>query len=218
MFDRPFDTVFLAGFLIYVAVRGHYERRARGQRVVVQHRDGREVALLVVTFAGCLVLPVLHLATPWLAFADYAPPAFLPWLGVPVLVAALWLFWRAHHDLGANWSATLEIHDGHHLVTHGVYRRIRHPMYAAIWLFSLAQGLLLGNWFAGWSAVVGFGLLYCLRIEREERMLLAQFGDSFRRHQAATGRLWPRWRAPGAARGPTPSSKFSSTSSSTPSP
>lgn len=211
MFDRPFDSVFLAGFLIYVAVRGYYERRARGQEVVARHRDVREICLLVGAFAGCLVLPVLYLATPWLAFADYAPPEFLRWLGIPTLIAALWLFWRAHRDLGANWSVTLEIHAGHHLVTHGVYRRIRHPMYAAIWLFSLAQGLMLGNWLAGWSAVAGFGLLYCLRIEREERMLLAQFGDAFRLHRAATGRLWPRFRSPSAP-------ALSSTSSSTPSP
>jgi len=41
----------------------------------------------------------------------------------------------------------------HRLVTAGVYRHIRHPMYAAIFLWCLAQGLLLPNWLAGWSAL-----------------------------------------------------------------
>jgi len=40
------------------------------------------------------------------------------------------------------------------LIKHGVYRSIRHPMYASIWLWSLGQGLLLQNWFAGWFAFV----------------------------------------------------------------
>jgi protein-S-isoprenylcysteine O-methyltransferase Ste14 len=43
-------------------------------------------------------------------------------------------------------------------MTHGVYRLIRHPMYAAIWLLSLAQGLLLHNWLAGWAGIALFAL------------------------------------------------------------
>ncbi len=50
------------------------------------------------------------------------------------MVAALWLFWRSHADLGRNWSQAFELRKGHELITHGVYRVVRHPMYAAIWL------------------------------------------------------------------------------------
>ena len=46
---------------------------------------------------------------------------------------------HAHADLGLNWSITLEMRKGHELIVHGVYRRIRHPMYAAIFLFAVAQ-------------------------------------------------------------------------------
>ena len=35
------------------------------------------------------------------------------------------------------------------LVTNGIYRRIRHPMYSAFWLWAIAQALLLPNWIAG---------------------------------------------------------------------
>ena len=35
----------------------------------------------------------------------------------------------------------VEIRGGHRLVTHGVYRRLRHPMYSAILLFDIAQDL-----------------------------------------------------------------------------
>ena len=50
---------------------------------------------------------------------------------------ALWLFWRAHVDLGLNWSITLEIRQDHELIVHNIYRRSRHPMYATIFLFAL---------------------------------------------------------------------------------
>jgi protein-S-isoprenylcysteine O-methyltransferase Ste14 len=50
------------------------------------------------------------------------------------LVIGLWLFYRSHADLGTNWSITLEIREQHRLITQGVYRRIRHPMYSALGL------------------------------------------------------------------------------------
>jgi protein-S-isoprenylcysteine O-methyltransferase Ste14 len=87
---------------------------------------------------------------------------------------------------------TLEIRTGHELITHGVYRAIRHPMYAAILLFGLAQGLLLQNWLAGWSAVVTFGLMYIGRVRREEQMMCEFFGQAYRDYMQQTGRLLPR--------------------------
>jgi protein-S-isoprenylcysteine O-methyltransferase Ste14 len=67
-------------------------------------------------------------------------------------------------------------------------------MYASIFLFSLAQGLMLGNWLAGWSAFVAFAVLYLLRVRREEALMLATFGEAYAAYMKRTGRLWPRWR------------------------
>jgi len=76
------------------------------------------------------------------------------------MIAALWLFCRSHLDLGQNWSQSLEIRKGHQLVTDGVYRFIRHPMYASIWIWCLAQGLLLEN---GWpGGTLYWGLPSCI--------------------------------------------------------
>jgi protein-S-isoprenylcysteine O-methyltransferase Ste14 len=146
-----------------------------------------------------MLLPVLYLFTPLLAFADYRLPPFAPWCGAGIMAAGLWLFWRSHTDLGQNWSVTLEVRKGHTIITRGVYRWIRHPMYASIWLFSLAQGLLLENWLAGWSALVTFAALYFVRAPREEQMMCDVFGEDYRDYMRRTGRLFPRWRGRGAA-------------------
>jgi protein-S-isoprenylcysteine O-methyltransferase Ste14 len=42
------------------------------------------------------------------------------------MTLAVWLFWRSHADLGRNWSPSLELREGHELVTEGVYRYVRH--------------------------------------------------------------------------------------------
>jgi len=189
---QPSNIVFLFGFIAYVAIRGVFEQRTKGNEKAVSWVDGRDRTLMFIVFVGSLLLPVIYLFTPWLAFADYHPPAFATWCGAAVMVAALWLFWRSHADLGRNWSRTLELRKDHQLIKHGVYRSIRHPMYAAIWLFGLAQGLLLQNWLAGWFAFVAFALMYFVRMPREEQMMCEFFGQEYRDYMRQTGRLFPR--------------------------
>ncbi len=65
-------------------------------------------------------------------------------------------------------------------------------MYASIWLFSLAQGLLLANWLAGWSVFVAFAVMYFVRTPREEQMMCEFFGDEYHEYMRQTGRLVPR--------------------------
>lgn len=192
---NPWNIVFLAGFIIYVIIRGVFESRAKGNEKIVSRVDGVERMLMVIVFTGNLLLPLLYLFTPWLDFANYRLPAFAPWCGAALMALALWLFWRSHSDLGANWSYTLEMRKGHELVRHGVYSSIRHPMYASIILFGLAQGLLLENWLAGWSALATFTVMYLLRASREEEMMCEFFGDEYRSYMRETGRIIPRMRA-----------------------
>lgn len=186
------EIVFFMGFVVYVFTRGTFAHRTKANEKVVRRVDRTEVVLLSLVFVGNLLLPIVYLFTPVLRFANYSLPSPAPWFGTIILSVSLWLFWRSHVDLGANWSATLEIRKGHELITRGVYRLIRHPMYLAILLFGLAQGLLLPNWLAGWLALGTFLLLYIVRFPREEQMMRDQFGQAYDDYARRTGRLIPR--------------------------
>ncbi len=193
---QPWNLVFLIGFIAYVAIRGVFEQRTKGNEKRVSRADAKDRILILIMVVGGLLLPVVYLATPWLAFADYQLPEFAPWCGTALMGAALWLFWRSHADLDLNWSRTLELRNGHQLVRHGVYRSIRHPMYASIWLFGLAQALLLENWLAGWSGFVAFAPMYFVRVPREEHMMCEFFGQEYRDYVQKTSRIFPSpWRA-----------------------
>jgi len=191
MGSRSSNIVFLVGFIVYVTIRGVFERRARIKEKMVRRLDAVEKTLLIFVGVGSLLLPVLYLFTPLLAFADYRLPVFAPWLGTALMIAALWLFYRSHADLGKNWSVTLELHKGHQLIRRGIYRSIRHPMYMSILLWGLSQGLLLRNWLAGWSALATFSVLYAVRTPREERMMIEFFGEEYLNYMR-TGRIFPR--------------------------
>jgi len=192
LLHHPWNVVFLAGFIAYMAIRHVYMQRAKGVETAVSRVDGIEKVLLVVVFAGSLLLPMLYLFTPLLAFADYVPARATPWAGAGAMVVALWLFWRSHADLGDNWSMSLEVRREHALVSHGVYRRMRHPMYAAIILFGAAQALLLPNWLAGFSALVSFAPMYIVRTPREERLMIETFGAEYEAYARRTWRVFPK--------------------------
>jgi protein-S-isoprenylcysteine O-methyltransferase Ste14 len=191
LIHHPWNIVFLTGFVVYIGIRHVYERRARGSEKIIRHLDALELGLMGMVGLGSLLIPVLYLFTPLFAFADYVPVSVAPWFGCGFMSVALWLFWRSHEDLGANFSMSLEIRKEHQLIRRGVYRSIRHPMYASIWLFGIAQALLLPNWVAGFSALVSFTPLYFLRTPREEKMLREAFGETYSAYVRQTGRVFP---------------------------
>jgi protein-S-isoprenylcysteine O-methyltransferase Ste14 len=149
-------------------------------------------SLFFAVGVGGFLVPLLYVFTPLLAFASYAIPLWIGVTGVALLALGDWVFWRSHKDLGRNWSPRLEIRESHRLVTEGIYRRIRHPMYSSIWLLVIAQAMILPNYVAGFSGLVPFALLYFLRVGKEEKMMGEDFGGEYEQYQRKTGRLFPK--------------------------
>jgi protein-S-isoprenylcysteine O-methyltransferase Ste14 len=141
-----------------------------------------------------LFLPVIYVLTPFLEFANYRLPIWANITGIFVFLMGIWMFWRSHDDLGINWSPTLEVREGQTLITNGIYQKIRHPMYTSIWLWVIAQALLLDNWLAGFSGIISYGFLYFARINNEEQMMIEQFGEQYQIYMENTGRLLPKLR------------------------
>lgn len=175
----------------WYVIRIPHERRARKTPVRRSDRGPREWLLLGVSFAGLGLVPFLYVATGFPQAADYPFSPLQGWIGAAVAAAALAMFRLTHKALGRNWSVSLDLREAHKLVTHGVYARVRHPMYTAFWLWAAAQALLLPNWVAGLSGVAGFGTLYLFRVGREERLMLDAFGDEYRAYMGRTARLIP---------------------------
>jgi len=179
------------GFVAFYVIRRPHHRRARKTVVAKRYVSGREKLLMAISFSGVFLIPLIYVFTDQPKFAGYTFHPLLAWLGTLVLIASMALFHRTHRDLGRVWSVTLEIRDQHTLVTQGIYERLRHPMYSALWLWEISHALLLPNWIAGFSGLVGFGTLFFGRVGQEERMMLEIFGDDYRAYMARTYRLIP---------------------------
>jgi protein-S-isoprenylcysteine O-methyltransferase Ste14 len=187
-----FEGVYFGLVVVASCVRLVYTRRYRQTGHARELSTGLDALLTGLPALGMFIVPLIYVLTPWLDFADYHLPSWAGWIGVAIFALAVWLLYRSHADLGRNWSPRLEILDVHSLVTDGVFRYIRHPMYAAHLLWGIAQVFLLQNWIAGFSMLVTFLPGYFYRVRKEEQMMIEHFGDQYRAYVKHTGRVLPR--------------------------
>jgi protein-S-isoprenylcysteine O-methyltransferase Ste14 len=194
--NATLKTLYFLALLAQVVIRIPHEQRRRKTRMAVERVNTLERALVSLLFVGIVFAPAIYASTSLLDRANYRLPLeaqrSVGGVGAMLMTLAIWLFWRSHADLGRNWSPSLQLREGHELVTEGVYRYVRHPMYASEWLWSIAQALLLQNWVAGWAGLALFTPLYVMRVPREEQMMLDRFGAEYRSYMNRTGRIVPQ--------------------------
>ncbi len=192
MLDSLFQYSYLTGLIVGSFIRAWYLRKYKQDRKAIFREEGLAYALLASLWGVAILIPIVHIFTRWLSFANYDLPAWAGWTGIVIFAVAMWLLWRSHADLGRNWRVTTELREKHTLVISGVFRHIRHPMYSAHWLWGIAQALLIHNWIAGLASLIIFLPMYLLRVRREEQMMLEKFGEEYRLYMRQTGRIIPR--------------------------
>ena len=189
---KLFGIAFWGTIVAQMVIRAPLNKKRRLEKMSERQVTGKEKSILGLLFLGGFLLPLLYSTTSWLDFANYTLPVWAGWIGVVLIAAALYVFWRAHADLGLNWSPTLEIREKHELITRGIYGVIRHPMYASQWVLAIAQPLLLQNWLVGFANLIIFIPFYFLRVQTEEKMMQDSFGDEYRNYMKKTGAVFPK--------------------------
>lgn len=112
-------------------------------------------------------------------------------LGAILILAGVWLRYRAVRTLGRFFRRVVMTQDNHHIVTKGPYRLIRHPSYTAVLISMFGVGLALGNWLSILCAVGLTFLGLYKRLMIEEDFLRHHFGDEYKRYMQRTKRLLP---------------------------
>src|SRR5262249_54642614 len=128
--------------------------------------------------SGWLGIPVL----------PYTPT--VSWIGVGLATAGIAMCFWARWHLGANWSGTVTLKEGHELIRSGPYRLIRHPIYTGILLALVGTAVEIGR-VCGFLAVVLAAASFFVKARREESFLAEEFGETFRAHAQHTGMFLP---------------------------
>ena len=82
-------------------------------------------------------------------------------------------------SLGRFFTVDVTIRDGHQLKTDGFYQYLRHPSYFASLLSFLGFGISLNNWVSLILVTVAITVVFIIRINVEEKVLIEQFGDEY---------------------------------------
>ena len=129
----------------------------------------------VVLVAGLLLMSLLHFAVPIRQLLDF------PWnmLGVIPLALGIFLNLAADALLKRHETTVKPFQESAALVTAGVYRLSRHPMYLGFVLTLAGVGFLLGSVTPFIIAVAAPFVLDPLYIRAEESMLSARFGEEW---------------------------------------
>ena len=191
MFNSLFKIVYIVLFMLTFIVRKIFTVNNSKTDFIVEKKSSGDIILLVFDGIG-MIVPLVYVFSSWLDFADYYMPNWVGWIGIVLFMDAIILLYFSHAHLGNNWSPVLGIKEKHTLVTHGIYKYIRHPMYAAHILWAVAQILILHNWIAGFSFIIVMVPHYLLRVDKEEKMMLDQFGIEYEEYMKTTGRIIPK--------------------------
>ena len=79
----------------------------------------------------------------------------------------------------------------HELKTDGIYTWVRHPSYTGMYIYGLGYGMALQSPISLLLVMVGVWVSTRLRIPLEEAVLTSHFGESYKKYQSRTWRLFP---------------------------
>jgi protein-S-isoprenylcysteine O-methyltransferase Ste14 len=190
MFNSLFKVVYFVEFVIIASVRKIFTAKYRKLDVVVDKKTVGDIIFLILNGIG-MIIPLVYIFSSVLDFADYNFPDWIGWIGSVLFAFSICLLWMSHAELGRNWTPTIAVRSEHKLVTGGIFKYIRHPMYAAHILWAVAQIMLLHNWIAGYSFIIFVVPHFFSRVGIEEKLMTDQFGEEYRAYMKRTKRLIP---------------------------
>ena len=181
--------------------------RRYGSSGIVLFRSGRPgqhlrealfVVLAVALLAEAALAAVAPRRLPGLVPLAPATAAVLRATGTVMVLGATALMLAAQLDLGASWRVGIDQGARPGLVTGGLYRYSRNPIYVAMLAALLGFALLLPSWIS-LGLLIGAGLGIRRHVRDEEAYLARTYGEEYRRYAARVGRFVPgvgRLRAP----------------------
>jgi protein-S-isoprenylcysteine O-methyltransferase Ste14 len=174
-----------ASVALWVAFSAYWSAAAQSVSPVRSAESRRSRGFHMLLLNGSMLL--IYISLPGLGGRFVPDTQLVHIIGIAIQAAfVLFAFWARRH-LGRNWSGDVTVKVDHELVRTGPYRRIRHPIYTAMFGMYAGAAIAVGEV----HSLVALGILmlaYWRKIGLEETALRGEFGsvyDDYRRHSWA---------------------------------
>lgn len=201
-----FKIVFFVIFFSFAFVMTAYTKKAKARkegtatRVKLHNQHEAPLLLKLRTLFGIpfyLSVLVWTVAPRFMEWSSLSLPIWARWTGLGLGLFAIFINAWSHktlsQKLGKNFDPALRLLEVPALVKEGPYARMRHPIYLAFLLMQIAVLLLTSNWFIGFCGLAIIVSVIAIRVPEEEKLLIGQFGDEYRKYMKDTGSLLPKF-------------------------
>ena len=186
-----FKKIYLCFFILYSSIRIYYSKHRFSTKYIKTINPFIEKFNSFLAGLGMIYIPLFSIFTSYLNYFSINLSNITKIISSIILFFDVIFFYFTHKQLSNNWSPYLEIKENQKLITDGVYKYIRHPMYFQCWIMVIFQGLILSNIFVEIFGIICWGILYFKRINNEEKMMIDEFGNEYKEYMKKTGRLIP---------------------------
>lgn len=134
--------------------------------------------LFVFTLAQIVALGILI----WVLFHWNGQWDLSRYIGTVLVIVGISFIGLARYQLGRSFSIRAE---AHHLVTTGLYSKVRNPIYVfgmVLWV----GVILVFHQPRLWAVLVVLVIMQTIRARREAKVLEAAFGDAYREYRRKT--------------------------------
>jgi protein-S-isoprenylcysteine O-methyltransferase Ste14 len=156
-----------------------------GQQLVQRQR----AAVLLLQTLSLAIVVAAPAGDRWQVL-DLGGSTVLRSLGLVLFAGGFIVMNWAEASLGKQFSVQVTVQKGHQLVTHGLYRHLRHPRYLGIILFNVGIAFVFCSGLALILVAALVGVLLW-RVRDEEALMHRAFGAEWERYSRESWRLIP---------------------------
>ncbi len=182
-------SVMLSVFAVLVAILIDFAEFQKREQVKKEKKSVVETGTMLMFFFGFYA--ILRTGAGRIALEFSPLKIILMVSGALLVITGCAVNVRGRLDLGRNWGNQIKIYGDHTFVTGGMYRLVRHPLYASlVWMF-LGASLIYQNWLALAAALFIFIPFMRYRARQEEELLAREFA-AYADYRKKVGMFFPK--------------------------
>jgi protein-S-isoprenylcysteine O-methyltransferase Ste14 len=193
------ETILRIFFILFVAsvfvASGYFRSKAaKAGDKLDRKKEGMLILVTRIAFGILLIFFLIsYMVYPeWIYWSKIHLPVWLRYMGVLMaLIISPLVFWM-FISLGKNITDTVDTRNEHTLVTDGIYKYIRHPLYTLGSLFYFSLGFITDSWIFFILAILSFLVIGIIRTRKEEQELEKKFGQKYIEYRNKTGKYFPK--------------------------